>query len=143
MKTIKQQWLIALLSGALMGSGLVISGMTNPEKVLGFLEITRQWDPTLILVMGGAIMINLPASWLTLKRLKPVASERFHLPKTRPVDTPLIVGAALFGAGWGLAGICPGPAVANLLIGGSDIIMFVAAMLGGFWLQKTSASLFS
>ena len=138
-----QEWLIALLSGVLMGSGLVVAGMTNPEKVLGFLEITGQWDPTLMLVMGGAIMINLPASRLILKRQKPVIGEHFYLPVSTAIDKPLIIGAALFGIGWGIAGICPGPAVASLLVGGGDMLLFATAMLGGFWLQKISTPLFN
>ena len=126
----------ALLSGLLMGAGLVISGMTDPAKVLGFLNITGQWDPTLMMVMGGAILINLPLTLLILKRTSPVAENRFHLPTSNSIDKPLIVGAALFGIGWGLAGICPGPAIASLVTGGSQILVFVAAMVAGFWIQQ-------
>ncbi|AMO56535.1 hypothetical protein GZ77_07050 [Endozoicomonas montiporae] len=126
----------ALISGLLMGAGLVLSGMTSPEKVLGFLDITGSWDPTLMLVMGGAIAVNLPASWWILQRNKPVNAEQFHLPESTRPDKSLILGAALFGIGWGIAGICPGPALTSLLTGSGSIILFFLAMLAGFWLQK-------
>lgn len=112
--------------------------MTSPDKVLGFLDITGPWDPTLMLVMGGAILVNLPATWLILKRQQPANAERFHLPRTTP-DKPLVLGAALFGIGWGIAGICPGPAVTSLLSGSTDIILFFLAMIAGFRLHKTTS----
>ena len=129
----------ALISGLLMGAGLVISGMTSPDKVLGFLDITGLWDPTLMLVMGGAILVNLPATWLILKRQQPSNAERFHLPERTTLDKPLVLGAALFGIGWGIAGICPGPAVASLLSGSTEMILFFLAMLAGFRLHKTTS----
>lgn len=131
----------ALISGLLMGAGLVISGMTSPDKVLGFLDITGFWDPTLMLVMGGAILVNLPATWLILKRQQPANAEHFHLPERTTVDKPLVLGTALFGIGWGIAGICPGPAVTSLLSGSADIILFFLAMIAGFRLHKATSLL--
>ena len=138
----------ALLSGALFAIGLVVGGMTQPAKVLAFLDIgglargvtsTAQagyWDPSLAFVMGGALMVTLVAFWLTPQRSKPFADEKFHLPTRTDVDRNLLVGGALFGIGWGLAGYCPGPAFASLLTGGSDILFFVAAMVVGMWAAK-------
>ena len=126
----------SLMSGLLMGAGLVLSGMTNPEKVLGFLDITGYWDPTLILVMGGSITFNLPASWYILQRNKPICTEQFHLPESTVPDSSLVLGSVLFGVGWGIAGICPGPALTSLLTGSGSITLFFLAMLTGFWLHK-------
>ncbi|MGI9275199.1 MAG: DUF6691 family protein [Endozoicomonas sp.] len=131
-----KQNITALIAGLLMGAGFVVSGMTDPEKVQNFLDITGQWDPTLMLVMGGAILVNLPATWLILKRRKPVAASRFHLPEKTQVDRRLVAGAILFGAGWGLAGICPGPGIARLLVGGSEVVLFLIAMMAGFALEN-------
>ena len=138
----------ALLSGALFAIGLVVGGMTQPAKVLAFLDVgglargvssTAQagyWDPSLAFVMGGALMVTLVAFWRTPQRSKPFADEKFQLPTRTDVDRNLLVGGALFGIGWGLAGYCPGPAFASLLTGGSDILFFVAAMVVGMWAAK-------
>lgn len=138
----------ALLSGALFAVGLVLGGMTQPAKVLAFLDIgalskgissTAQagyWDPSLAFVMGGALMVTLVAFWLTPRLAKPLVGEKFHLPTRTDIDRNLLVGGALFGIGWGLAGYCPGPAFASVLTGGSDILYFVAAMVVGMWGAK-------
>ncbi len=138
----------ALLSGGLFAVGLVLGGMTQPAKVLAFLDIgglskgissTAQagyWDPSLAFVMGGALMVTLIAFWITPRRVKPLVEDRFHLPTRTDVDRNLLVGGAAFGIGWGLAGYCPGPAFASVLMGGSDVLIFVAAMVVGMWAAK-------
>ena len=138
----------AALSGSLFAVGLVLGGMTQPAKVLGFLDIgglargisssaqVGYWDPSLAFVMGGALMVSLVAFWLTPKRAKPLADEKFHLPNRNDVDRRLVLGAAMFGIGWGLAGYCPGPALASILSGGSDALFFVGAMVIGMWAAK-------
>lgn len=136
--------LFSLFSGLLFGTGLIISGMANPAKVLGFLDITRTWDPSLALVMGGAIVPGLVAFWLASRRKRPVFADTFHLPANRTLDRRLITGAILFGIGWGLAGICPGPAL--VLLGGGLIkgAVFMIAMLAGMlvfdWLDSRTSS---
>jgi uncharacterized membrane protein YedE/YeeE len=125
--------LSALLAGLLAGTGLTISGMVNPAVVLGFLDITGDWNPALLFVMVGALAIALPGYWL-LTRRKPVFAERYFLPERRDIDMPLIAGAAIFGVGWGLAGICPGPALTMFGIRPLDALIFVAAMTAGMFL---------
>lgn len=123
---------IALISGVLFGVGMAISGMANPQKVLGFLDVFGEWDPSLLFVMGGALAIFMPSySWFIKPRNAPISSERFCLPKNKQIDRRLILGAVIFGLGWGLAGICPGPALASLTIGNSDVWIFVIAMALG------------
>lgn len=126
---------IPLCVGLLFGLGLHISGMTNPERVLGFLDVAGAWDPTLAFVMGGALLITFPAFWLTQKKQKPWFEPRFYLPTLKNIDRPLLEGAALFGLGWGLVGLCPGPALANLVTWRGDILLFVAAMVAGMLLH--------
>jgi uncharacterized membrane protein YedE/YeeE len=122
---------IPLISGTLFGVGLAVSGMINPAKVLGFLDLIGDWDPTLAFVMGGAMAVMAPA-WLIVRILrKPLAAEAFEIPTRRDIDVRLVGGAAVFGVGWGLVGLCPGPAIAALSIGGSPVLIFVAAMLAG------------
>ncbi len=130
-----KQIVIAILSGLLFGAGLAISGMLNPEKVLGFLDITGHWDPTLALVMGGALLVNIPATRWILKQPTPKMAASFTLPSLKQVDKPLIIGAVLFGVGWGLVGLCPGPAITLLAGGSHQVVFFVSAMLAGLWLQ--------
>lgn len=103
--------LIALLSGLLFGAGIIVSGMANPEKVLAFLDLAGNWDPSLALVMAAAIPVSALAFRLIEKRQTTLAGQPIHLPDTKQINWPLITGAALFGTGWGLAGICPGPAI--------------------------------
>lgn len=124
---------MAILAGLLFGAGLAVSDMLNPAKVLGFLDITGHWDPTLALVMGGALLVNLPATQWILKRSAPKVAPSFILPTVKQVDRPLVIGAVLFGMGWGLAGLCPGPAMTLLMGGDTRIVIFVGAMLVGLW----------
>lgn len=131
--------LAALLSGLVFGAGLVLSGMSNPAKVLGFLDLAAipagGWDPSLAFVMGGALVVALPGfAWLRRRQqsgLPPALAESFHWPTARGLDTRLILGSALFGVGWGLAGICPGPALTLLVLAPQTGLVFVAAMLVG------------
>jgi uncharacterized protein len=123
--------LTALISGTLFGLGLAVSGMMNPAKVIGFLDVAGAWDPTLAFVMGGALLVTIPAFRLILGRPRPVLADGFSLPTRSAVDARLIGGSALFGVGWGLSGFCPGPAVAALVTGLTPVFAFVAAMLAG------------
>ncbi len=128
--------LVALFSGTLFGLGLTISGMVDPAKVIGFLDVTGDWDPTLAFVMGGALLVTIPAFRLILNRPRPVLTDDFELPTKKDVDTRLLGGAALFGVGWGLSGFCPGPAVTALASGLAPVFAFVAAMIAGMALYK-------
>lgn len=123
--------LVAILTGIIFGLGLAISGMMNPAKVIGFLDVAGNWDPTLAFVMGGALLITIPAFRLILSRPCPVLSNRFELPRKTSLDVRLLGGSALFGVGWGLSGFCPGPAVAALAAGLTPVFVFVAAMTLG------------
>ena len=123
--------IVALFAGTLFGLGLAISGMMNPAKVIGFLDVAGDWDPTLMFVMGGALLITVPAFRLILNRQRPILADGFALPTKSALDTRLLGGAALFGVGWGLSGFCPGPAVAALVTGLTPVVAFVAAMLTG------------
>lgn len=124
---------IALAAGALFGLGLAVSGMTNPDKVLNFLDVAGRWDPSLGLVMGGALLVSVPGfAWI--RRHRPDACAA---PAYQHVDTRLLAGSALFGIGWGIAGYCPGPALANLAHAG-EAIAFVGAMLAGSQLARLS-----
>ncbi|MGL4205669.1 MAG: DUF6691 family protein [Aeromonadaceae bacterium] len=123
---------ISLLCGALFGLGLTISGMVLPEKVLGFLDLLGDWDPSLALVMGGALLVFMPGYfWLVKPRERSLLGAPFHLPTKRQIDKRLITGSALFGIGWGLVGICPGPALTSLVTAQWPVLLFVVAMLVG------------
>ncbi|MCE2573431.1 YeeE/YedE family protein [Motilimonas eburnea] len=123
---------IALVAGMLFGMGMVISQMVDPAKVIGFLNITGNWDPSLALVMGGALMVFAPAYRFLIKpRNKAISGEALKVPTNKQIDAPLVFGAALFGIGWGAAGICPGPALTALVSGQKEIIFFIAAMALG------------
>lgn len=124
----------ALLIGTLFGLGLSISEMINPARVIGFLDVAGRWDPTLMFVMGGALAVTLPAFAFILRRARPLLNGEFFLPTKLDIDRPLILGAALFGIGWGLGGFCPGPALAGLASGAPGVILFVLAMIAGQWL---------
>lgn len=130
---------LALLAGTLFGAGLAISGMTDPGKVVGFLDLAGRWDPSLAFVMGAALCISLPTFQLLSGRPAPLLDSRFYLPTRRDLDTRLIAGAVLFGVGWGIAGLCPGPAVANLASGSPEVLGFVVAMIAGMWLRDRLA----
>jgi uncharacterized membrane protein YedE/YeeE len=124
-------YLAAVLSGALFGAGLVLSGMTNPERVLGFLDVFGAFDSTLLFVLGGAVMVTAISFRIILRMKRPFFATGFAMPLSDSLDGRLILGAAIFGIGWGLAGYCPGPAIAGLAIGSSEAIWFVGAMLLG------------
>jgi uncharacterized membrane protein YedE/YeeE len=122
---------VALVAGLLFGLGLTVSGMVNPAKVQGFLDFAGDWDPSLALVMGGAIPVAAGGFAIARRRRTPVCNTNFVGPSKTRIDARLVVGAALFGIGWGLAGYCPGPALASLSFGGGKVLIFVAAMLTG------------
>jgi uncharacterized membrane protein YedE/YeeE len=126
----------ALGAGFLFGIGLWVSGMANPTKVLGFLDVTGEWDASLLLVMGGAVAVTAVAFHFILKREKPFLEEKFKIPEKNDIDIPLIAGAAIFGIGWGIAGYCPGPAVTALTTLSNESIAFVIAMIAGGLLHK-------
>ena len=121
----------ALLAGALFGAGLAISRMTDPAVVLGFLDVFGAFDPTLGFVLAGAVSVTTIAFRFVLRRPKPLLAERFELPTRRDLDATLLGGAAIFGVGWGLVGLCPGPALVSLAAGVPSVVAFVAAMLLG------------
>jgi uncharacterized membrane protein YedE/YeeE len=125
----------AFACGLLFGVGLAISGMMNPARVIGFLDVAGDWDPTLVFVMGGALLVTVPAYRIILGRRRPVLAGNFSLPTKANLDAPLIWGSALFGVGWGLVGFCPGPAVAAVVTGLPAVLVFVAAMLAGMALH--------
>lgn len=126
----------ALGVGLLFGLGLTISQMIDPAKVLGFLDIAGNWDPSLALVMGGALLVAFPGFRLVLPRGTPLLTPQFHLPTRRDLDTRLIAGSAIFGIGWGIAGMCPGPAITALGLGHTDVLFFVVAMIAGMGLNR-------
>lgn len=121
----------ALVAGMLFGLGLSVGGMVDPAKVLGFLDVAGRWDPTLAFVMAGALTVTAVGYRAVLRRRAPLLGDRFHLPAARVLDGRLIVGAAVFGVGWGLAGFCPGPAIASLGFADGRIALFVVAMAAG------------
>lgn len=122
---------VSLVAGTVFGFGLAVSGMSNPAKVIGFLDIAGGWDPTLLVVMAAALGVAVPGFWLVRKRERPFFEERFLIPSRKDLDPPLMAGAALFGIGWGIAGFCPGPAFTALSTGRIDVMLFVAAMAAG------------
>jgi uncharacterized protein len=124
----------AFAVGILFGTGLTVSEMINPARVIGFLDIAGRWDPTLAFVMAGALAVTVPIFPLILRRRRPVMCGEFYLPTSVKIDRPLITGAAIFGVGWGLAGFCPGPALAGLASGNGGVYLFVVAMIAGQWL---------
>ncbi len=123
--------LATLLSGLLFGTGLTISGMVNPMKILNFLDIFGPWDATLIIVMGAGLVVTLLGYQIIFKRNAPLFATSFRLPTSQDIDVKLLGGAALFGLGWGLTGFCPGPAIASLVFGRTESITFVIAMAAG------------
>lgn len=128
--------LVASIAGLLFGAGLAWSGMADPQRVQGFLDLLGRWDPTLGFVMAGALL-PMACAWLIQKRMeKPLAEAHFDLPGTTKLDARLAIGAILFGIGWGIAGLCPGPAVAGLAIAPASAALFVAAMLAGMVLER-------
>lgn len=123
---------LALLAGLVFGIGLILAGMVDPAKVLGFLDLAGAWDPSLALVMGGAIAVGIPTFWLAKGRSTSACGNTMQIPTQSAITPRLIVGSVMFGAGWGLAGLCPGPALVTAATGNLSAIVFVAAMLTGF-----------
>ncbi|TVQ05224.1 MAG: YeeE/YedE family protein [Leptolyngbya sp. DLM2.Bin27] len=130
------QNLIALTAGLLFGLGLSFSQMIDPQRVIGFLDFFGTWDPTLTFVLGGAVLVTLISFRLILRRPTPLLSRKFFLPTRNDIDRPLVLGAALFGIGWGLGGYCPGPAIAALGLGSANPLLFIAAMVVGSLAHK-------
>lgn len=137
--------LLGLLSGLVFGIGLVFSGMANPAKVLNFLDLTGRWDPSLAFVMAGAVAVSFVGFRLAWRRTAPVLADRFELPTASTIDPHLVVGAAIFGIGWGIGGFCPGPAITSLSLAAPGTLVFVPAMAAGLWLgfRARSAGLLS
>ncbi|WP_226648557.1 YeeE/YedE family protein [Microbulbifer variabilis] len=129
----------ALLAGLIFGLGLLLSGMANPEKVLGFLDIAGAWDPSLALVMAGAIAVSLPAFQLFKGRKESLLKETLQLPTNTHIDRRLVIGGLMFGIGWGLAGFCPGPALVASGAGLEKALIFTLAMLAGMGIFRLSA----
>jgi uncharacterized protein len=127
--------LTALVAGTIFGVGLAVSQMVDPAKVVAFLDLAGNWDPSLAFVMGGAVAVSAVGFRIVLGRGQPLLEPSFSLPISRSVDPRLILGAALFGIGWGISGFCPGPAVASLAFGLPESVLFLAAMVGGMFLQ--------
>ena len=123
--------LSSLFAGLLFGFGLIVSGMANPEKVLGFLDLAGMWDPSLAFVMGGAILVGLFAFTIARKRTLSFLGLSMKLPTNRTIDRRLVIGSLMFGAGWGIAGFCPGPALVALGAGEVKAVVFVASMVTG------------
>ncbi|NPT46385.1 YeeE/YedE family protein [Paraburkholderia sp. 1N] len=135
------RYLVSLISGLLFGVGLALSGMTRPLKVLGFLDVAGKWDPSLILVLGGAVTVATVAFHFILRRKAPLLAPSFDLPTTKGVDRRLIAGAMIFGVGWGIAGYCPGPAIALFAAPDTEALYFLPAMVAGWWLYRLTTSL--
>lgn len=126
-----------LASGTLFGAGLTLSGMTNPVRVRGFLDIFGDWDPTLAFVMGGAVVVMAIAWRIQARMQRPIFGEKFSLPDRKDYDPRLVLGAVLFGIGWGIAGLCPGPAIASLALSPVAVLPFVGAMIAGMKVQES------
>ena len=135
--------LSAFGAGLIFGIGLIVSGMTDPGKVIGFLDIAGNWDPSLAFVMGGAILVGVFAFAVARRRTQSFLGGAMQLPDRRDVDARLVAGSALFGIGWGLAGFCPGPALVSLASGQEKAALFVAAMLAGMAIHAVAERLFT
>jgi len=124
--------LASLLTGVLFGVGLALSQMTNPDKVIAFLDLAGNWDPSLFFVMLGALTVTMICFRLILRRSQPVLGQKFYLPMKKDIDKPLLFGATIFGIGWGIAGYCPGPVIAGLGLGNPEAVTMVLAIYAGF-----------
>ena len=133
-------FLVNFLLGLLFGIGLVVSGMADPAKVLGFLDPLGQWDPSLAFVMAGAVLVAFVGYRQAFRRGRPLLAPSFQLPARTDVDQRLVVGAGLFGIGWGLGGFCPGPALVSLGLGSPGVLVFVPAMLLGMWAARLAGT---
>lgn len=129
------RWVTPFLAGVLFAVGLVLGGMTLPAKVIGFLDFAGAWDPSLIFVMGGGLLVHAPLYRWVMRRPSPLLEARFHVPSRRDIDRRLVLGAATFGLGWGLGGYCPGPGLVSLSAGGLPL-MFVASMVAGMLAER-------
>ena len=123
-------------AGAVFGAGLALAGMLNPSKVVGFLDIFGMWDPSMGLVMAGGIIVNATGHYFVMKLKQPVFVANFHLPASNNIDRLLLIGSAIFGIGWGLAGYCPGPVVASLLLKPVDMLPFLVTLLAGAFIGR-------
>lgn len=132
-----QRTILAGLIGLVFGTGIAISGMANPAKVLNFFDVAGTWDASLALVMGAALLVTAIGYRVVLKRPKPICETSFHLPTNRKLDLPLIAGSAIFGIGWGISGFCPGGAIPALGLGEVSAWVFVGAMLAGIFAART------
>lgn len=130
---------INVLLGLLFGCGLVVAGMSDPAKVLNFLDVLGTWDPSLAFVLGGAVVTAFAGYRLVLARRAPLAAPAFQLPVSKAIDTRILVGPALFGIGWGLGGFCPGPALTSLGLGATGTLVFIPAMLVGMGIARMAA----
>lgn len=131
---------MSFISGLIFSMGLVIAGMTNPDKVIGFLNIFREWDYALAFVMAGAVLFNLVTFKFIKRSQSPLFADKFEWPTKKDIDKRLVTGSIMFGIGWGIGGVCPGPAVANLVLFDPKIVVFVVSMLVGMFLfKKTQA----
>ncbi len=128
--------IVALILGGLFGGGLYYAGMTNPSKILNFLDLAGQWDPSLVFVMGGGIPVAALGYFLLMRRQKPVLFNDIQVPKFGDIDRPLVLGSAIFGIGWGIAGMCPGPAFAAVLLEPQAILGYLIALLLGSLLYE-------
>ena len=133
-------YLVSYVSGVVFAVGLVVGGMNRPSKVIGFLDISGNWDPSLILVMGGAMAVYMLAYWIVRPRATMLQASQTALPSRRDIDVPLLAGAAVFGLGWGLGGLCPGPALTGIGSGQSSILLFSGGMLIGMFVSQSLAS---
>jgi uncharacterized membrane protein YedE/YeeE len=124
----------ALVAGLLFGAGLLVSGMTDPANVLGFLDIFGEWRPQLAYVMGAAVLTAAPSFWAVRRRQRSLLGEPVDLPDRQRIDKPLLTGAVIFGVGWGISGICPGPGIVLLAGGEGMAFLFMAAVIAGMWL---------
>lgn len=132
--------ILSILAGIIFGAGLALSDMVNPARVLNFLDVAGNWDPTLMFVMAGGLAVTTLGYKLIFRRSSPLFGDKFNLPTQKQIDLPLVGGAALFGVGWGLGGICPGPALTDLMTLEPKILLFVVAMLVGMTLANAVRS---
>lgn len=131
--------ILILSIGALFGAGLAIGGMLNPAKVAGFLDLFGVWDPSLAFVMGGGVIVNFIGHRLVTKRPTPLFGDRFRLPAMQDIDSKLVTGAVLFGMGWGLAGLCPGPVISSALLNPESGLLFAGLMMFGLFIGQRVA----
>lgn len=129
------------LGGVIFALGLSLSGMTNPQKISGFLDVFGSWDPTLLFVMGGALVAHFVLNKFILKRQTPLFDTNFHIPTRKDIDIRLILGAIIFGIGWAISGLCPGPAITTLVTGSTYALLFFVAMVFGMLLVKLESKL--